>query len=255
MARSALFMPRDCAQSRIPPRCAHKSSCCKIAAAIVAASLGAARAERPFPRQWTARCISGGSALLAAPTAAFHLRTRATWHGHNGSALTFTTCTRWLFQEASDASGVAVLEVTVPTGYGASASALQDYVASRAVPNLRRADFHQRKVTFYFEKLMATDTCVEFSVERWFPVANLTKVLPVKVYEYYSPELYQVELLDMSSVTLDICQVCGSYQCPNCPILSYYSSPASSPRPLPHLQLLVVFVTSLLTLAAHLAPS
>lgn len=75
------------------------------------------------------------------------------------------------------------------------------------------------------------------------------------VYIFPSPELYQVELLDMSSVTLDICQVCGSYQCPNCPILSYYSSPASSPRPLPHLQLLVVFVTSLLTLAAHLAPS
>lgn len=97
--------------------------------------------------------VSDASALLAAPTAAFHLRTRATWHGHNGSALTFTTCTRWLFQEASDASGVAVLEVTVPTGYGASASALQDYVASRAVPNLRRADFHQRKVTFYFEKV------------------------------------------------------------------------------------------------------
>lgn len=37
---------------------------------------------------------------------------------------------------------------------------------------------------------MATDTCVEFSVERWFPVANLTKVLPVKVYEYYSPGTY-----------------------------------------------------------------
>ncbi|XP_042871742.1 CD109 antigen-like [Penaeus japonicus] len=199
--------------------------------------------------------VSDPDDLLPAPTAAFHLRTRATWHGHNGSALTFTTCTRWLFQEASDASGVAVLEVTVPTGYGASASALQSYVASRAVPNLRRADFHQRKVTFYFEKLLATDTCVEFSVERWFPVANLTKVLPVKVYEYYSPELYEVELLDMSSVTLDICQVCGSYQCPNCPILSYYSSPASSPRPRLDLQLLAVVVTSLLTLAAHLAPS
>lgn len=97
--------------------------------------------------------VSDASALLSAPTAAFHLRTRATWHGHNGSALTFTTCTRWLFQEASDASGVAVLEVTVPTGYGASAAALQAYVASRAVPNLRRADFHQRKVTFYFEKV------------------------------------------------------------------------------------------------------
>lgn len=111
--------------------------------------------------------VSDPDDLLPAPTAAFHLRTRATWHGHNGSALTFTTCTRWLFQEASDASGVAVLEVTVPTGYGASASALQSYVASRAVPNLRRADFHQRKVTFYFEKVgsFGFRFCVRVTVE------------------------------------------------------------------------------------------
>lgn len=168
--------------------------------------------------------VAEPSHLVSPPTPAFRLRTSATWHGHNGSALTFTTCVRWMFREASDASGISVLEVTVPTGYGASITVLQQYVNSRTVPNLRRADFQQRKVTFFFEKLVGTDTCVEFSVERWFPVANLTKVLPVRVYEYYSPELYEVELLDMSSVTLDICQVCGSYQCPNCPILSYYSS-------------------------------
>lgn len=39
----------------------------------------------------------------------------------------------------------------------------------------------------YLPQLSGNNTCVEFSVERWFPVANLTTVLPVKVYEYYSP--------------------------------------------------------------------
>ncbi|KAK8746520.1 hypothetical protein OTU49_017065 [Cherax quadricarinatus] len=190
--------------------------------------------------------------LVSPPTPAFRLRTRATWHGHNGSALTFTTCVRWMFREASDSSGISVLEVTVPTGYGASKDVLQQYVTSRTVPNLRRVDFQQRKVTFFFEKLVATDTCVEFSVERWFPVANLTKVLPVRVYEYYSPELYEVELLDMSSVSLDICQVCGSYQCPNCPILSYYSSYAHQHGLQVHVYVLAFLV---LLSVSHQAPS
>ena len=35
----------------------------------------------------------------------------------------------------------------------------------------------------------------------------------------------------MSSVTFDICQVCGSYQCPNCPEPSFYLSSSSSTRP------------------------
>ncbi|XP_042221824.1 pregnancy zone protein-like [Homarus americanus] len=106
--------------------------------------------------------------LASPPTPAFHLRTRANWHGHNGSALTFITCVRWMFKEASDTSGISVLEVTVPTGYGASTEVLQEYVAAQTVPNLRRVDFQQRKITFFFEKLVGTDTCVEFSVERWF---------------------------------------------------------------------------------------
>ncbi|XP_045107726.1 pregnancy zone protein-like [Portunus trituberculatus] len=164
--------------------------------------------------------------LTSPPTPAFRLMTRATWQGHNGSALTFATCVRWLFREAGDSSGVAVLEMTIPSGYGMSAEALRKLVLEGKVPHLRRAEFVERKITFFFEKLTGSKTCVEFSVERWFPAANLTRVLPVKVYEYYSPELYEVELLEMSSVALDICQVCGSYQCPNCPILSYYSSSA-----------------------------
>ncbi|CAL4120943.1 unnamed protein product, partial [Meganyctiphanes norvegica] len=162
--------------------------------------------------------------VIPSPAKAFSLNTRAIWHGRNRSASTFTSCVRWIYTEAADASGVAVLQVTLPSGYGADAVYLKNYVARKEVPHLRRADFKDNKITFFFEKIVATDTCVEFEVERWFPVANLTKVLPVKIFEYYSPELYTIELLDMSSVTLDICQVCGSYQCPNCPVLSYYSS-------------------------------
>ncbi|KAK3881350.1 hypothetical protein Pcinc_014206 [Petrolisthes cinctipes] len=185
--------------------------------------------------------------LVRPPTPAFHLTPHASWHGHNGSSIVFTVCVRWLFREASETSGAAVLEVTVPTGYGTSTEALQNPLSE--VPHLRHANFTQRKASFFFERLSGNNTCVEFSVERWFPVANLTTVLPIKVYEYYSPELYQMELLDISSVTLDICQVCGSYQCPNCPVLSYYSSQS------PSLHLYHLLLPLLLSLFLCLAPS
>ncbi|KAK3852926.1 hypothetical protein Pcinc_040503, partial [Petrolisthes cinctipes] len=197
--------------------------------------------------------------LARPPTPAFDLTPHATWQGHNGSSIAFTVCVRWVFREASESSGATVLEVTVPTGYGTSSEALQELVLSEApVPHLRRTHFTQRKASFFFERVSGNNTCVEFSVERWFPVANLTTILPVKVYEYYSPELYQMELLDMSSVTLDICQVCGSYQCPNCPVLSYYSS--HSPSLLHHHHhhhqyLLLPLTLFLLSISPTLAPS
>ncbi|XP_076052838.1 CD109 antigen-like [Oratosquilla oratoria] len=198
--------------------------------------------------------VSDERFLITPPTQAFRLRTKAAWHGRNASSITYNTCVRWTYKETSEESGVAVLEVGVPTGYSPAPGHLNEYVASRKLPTLRRGDFIGGKVIFYFDQIGSVrDTCVRFSVERWFPVANLTKILPVKVYEYYTPDLYAEELVDMSSVTLDICQVCGSYQCPNCPVLSYYSSKAYTPAPstILFLSLLVTSIFSSVFCLSH----
>ena len=57
----------------------------------------------------------------------------------------------WLFQEKSLTSGLAVLEVDIPTGYVVMNDTLRDYVRSGIVPNLRRAEFYERKVVYYFD--------------------------------------------------------------------------------------------------------
>ena len=57
----------------------------------------------------------------------------------------------WLFQEKSLTSGLAVLEVDIPTGYVVMNDTLRDYVRSGVVQNLRRAEFYGRKVVYYFE--------------------------------------------------------------------------------------------------------
>lgn len=31
------------------------------------------------------------------------------------------------------------------------------------------------------------ETCVNFTIERWYPVANMSRYLPLRVYDYYAP--------------------------------------------------------------------
>lgn len=70
-------------------------------------------------------------------------------------------------------------------------------------------------------QLEINPTCVNFTVERFYPVANMTRYLPVRVYDYYAPERFNETIFDAFDVfILDICQVCGSYQCPYCPIFA-----------------------------------
>lgn len=48
-------------------------------------------------------------------------------------------------------SGLAVLDVTIPTGYIVQQQDLDGYIRSRQVRNLQRARFQERKVLFYFD--------------------------------------------------------------------------------------------------------
>lgn len=47
-------------------------------------------------------------------------------------------------------TGLSVLEIDLPTGFIVMNDTLRDYVRSRVVPNLKRAEFYGRKVVFYF---------------------------------------------------------------------------------------------------------
>uniref|UniRef100_A0AAR5PB89 NTR domain-containing protein n=2 Tax=Dendroctonus ponderosae TaxID=77166 RepID=A0AAR5PB89_DENPD len=151
------------------------------------------------------------------PVKAFDLVTKQFFYGRNQSHITYVSCQRWTNLNESERSGMAVLDVTIPTGYIVQQQDLDAYIISRRVRNLQRAKFHERKVFFYFDYLDSEDTCVNFTVERWFPVANMSRYLAVRVYDYYAPERFNETLIDsLSSYALDICNVCGSSQCPYC---------------------------------------
>ena len=57
----------------------------------------------------------------------------------------------WDLTDESDKSGLVVLEISLPTGYYIQQDALDNYVRSRQVHTLKRAEFTQNKVVFFFD--------------------------------------------------------------------------------------------------------
>ncbi|XP_008481536.1 uncharacterized protein LOC103518253 [Diaphorina citri] len=65
-------------------------------------------------------------------------------------------------------------------------------------------------------------SCFNHTVRRWYPVANLTLVRQALLYESTARENFVQVLVNSTSLyLLNICEVCGSYQCPYCP---YYNT-------------------------------
>lgn len=58
---------------------------------------------------------------------------------------------RWTNLNESIRSGMAVLDVGIPTGYYIQQQKLDTYILSRRVRNLQRARYQERKVLFYFD--------------------------------------------------------------------------------------------------------
>ncbi|XP_018320205.1 CD109 antigen [Agrilus planipennis] len=179
------------------------------------------------------------------PVPSFDLSTRAEFYGRNHSHVNFLSCQKWTYLNESERSGLAVLDVAVPTGYIIQQQKLDAYVLSRQVRNLQRAKFLEKKVLFYFDYLDNEEICINLTVERWYPVANMSRFLPIRVYDYHSPERYNESIFDaLTTYLLNICEVCGSSQCPYCYI--YNKATVLS------VPIFTIFFTSFVLLVQHL---
>ncbi|CAH1779511.1 unnamed protein product [Owenia fusiformis] len=138
--------------------------------------------------------------------------------GRNFSIMEMRPCARWKRMDIANQSGMAVMEIHIPTGYVVMNDDLRAYVQSKNVSLLKRAEYYARKVVFYFDSLNSTYTCVDFRADRWFPVANVTIQNMMRVYDYYETGLHNTTLYTTYNLfNLHMCQVCGSFQCPYCP--------------------------------------
>ncbi|XP_028967435.1 CD109 antigen [Galendromus occidentalis] len=145
--------------------------------------------------------------------------------GRNHSRLHFRSCQSWIAERESLISGLVVLEAQLPTGYQVDRDTLLHYIHTATSRNLRHAHADQSKATFYFDYLDSSPICINFTALRLLPTAAAHRESLVKVYEYHEPERYNQTLVDLSFLhDLQVCDVCGSYQCLECPSYNAASS-------------------------------
>ncbi|XP_043245415.1 CD109 antigen-like [Amphibalanus amphitrite] len=140
-------------------------------------------------------------------------------------------CARWVYLEEGPQSGSAVLEIENPTGYvlyQPDGDAVVREAQRTGVSQLRdviggHTYDHERSTTWFFDHIPGNESlCFNYTIRRWFPVANMTKYRRALLYEQYQPERFEMQMVNSTVLhVLNICEVCGSYQCPYCP---FYSS-------------------------------
>jgi CD109 antigen len=180
----------------------------------------------------------------------FNLTVQEFFHGRNKSEITIRSCFSWTLTTESPVSGMAILEVDIPSGYIILQPEANQIVRSRVVPEMRDADvLKPGKTIWYFDYIPPVTRCFEHTVRRYYPVANLTRTRQAVIVEPLRPERFFVRTFNATSLyILSICEVCGSYQCPYCPF--YSSAPA---LPASHWLQLVAVALSILTVRAALS--
>ncbi|XP_014294600.1 CD109 antigen isoform X1 [Halyomorpha halys] len=150
----------------------------------------------------------------------FNLRVREFYsHERNKSAITIETCMRRLREERT---GGAVLEVEIPSGYRLveTEAIRQGY----SVPHFVDARTKPGLTLWIFDQVPLEENCFNHTVRRWHPVANISLTRQALLYEVAARENFVQVLVNSTSLyVLNICEVCGSYQCPYCP---YYNRSA-----------------------------
>ncbi|XP_069960338.1 CD109 antigen-like [Cherax quadricarinatus] len=144
----------------------------------------------------------------------------------NKSIITTTVCARWLATEDGHTSSAALMEVEVPTGYMFYQPFAELTVAEIQhkgnFPQLRNVHTTVTHIFWQFDFIPGDKKqCFSYDLQRWYPAANLTAVRSATVMELFAPEHFEMVMINATPLALlDICEVCGSYQCPYCAIYS-----------------------------------
>lgn len=163
--------------------------------------------------------------IRQAPYEAFNINLTTRLYGRNISHIEYNVCLTWLPENAkilnSNRSGHAQFEIEIPTGYRCEERYLKSLVGS--VRNLGDAENAPGpQLNFLFDYLDTTPNCFQFTLIRYIPVANVSRYYAMNVYEYHEPGNANRSMYHLRDLFgLDICEVCGSYQCPYCPYYAF----------------------------------
>jgi len=152
-------------------------------------------------------------ALSEASVEAFNLEPKVEFkevvQGAPPTQLWVLSCQKWSCKKDLSVSGPAVLSMITPSGF-----ILDEVQKKELIDSGYNVWTKQNEIIFFFEKLTTEHTCVNFTLLRNFPVANLSPYIPIKVYDWYSPERKNFTILHEPRLSeTAICDLCGSYEC------------------------------------------
>lgn len=155
------------------------------------------------------------------PYEAFNMSVQTRLYGRNFSHIDYDVCLNWLPKNleilGSNQSGHAQFQLQIPTGYRVEERMLKEMIMyTRNMGDSENAP--GPVVNFLFDYLDIEPVCFSFTAIRYIPVANLSRYYEMKVFEYHEPGNANRSMYFLRDIFgLDICEVCGSYQCPYCP--------------------------------------
>ncbi len=163
--------------------------------------------------------------IRQAPYQAFNMTVQPRLYGRNFSHIEYNVCLSWLPSNLVDLystqSGLAQFEIRIPTGYRVEERFLKSLIGPlRNLGDAENACGPQ--INFLFEYLDLIPICFSFVAERYIPVANISRYYEMRVFEYHEPGNANRSMYFLRDLfALDICEVCGSYQCPYCPYYAF----------------------------------
>ena len=163
--------------------------------------------------------------IRKAPYEPFNMNVTTRLYGRNFSHIDVNACLSWLTQSRvdlySNRSGHVEFTMRIPTGYRLEERYLKSLIG--VVRNLGDGEnIPGPGVNFLFDFLDEEPICFEFTMERYIPVANLSRYYEMKIFEYHEPNNAVRGMYHLKDIFgLDICEVCGSYQCPYCPYYAF----------------------------------
>ncbi|XP_034668405.1 pregnancy zone protein isoform X2 [Drosophila subobscura] len=119
--------------------------------------------------------------------------------------LELTVCVEYVEEGKSKASNMAILEVSLPSGYTADEDSFKDIQAIERV-RLVETKNGDSVIVVYFENLLRDELkCIPFEAFRTHAVAN-QKPAPVVLYDYYDTNKKATEFYQIESKLCDICE-------------------------------------------------
>ncbi|XP_071036540.1 thioester-containing protein 1 allele R1 [Parasteatoda tepidariorum] len=112
-------------------------------------------------------------------------------------------------ERRNDTSNMAVMEVTLPSGYIADVDALPSILQ---IPKVKRVEsqLHDTNVIIYFDRMDAEESCVTVPAHRIHKVARQRRA-PVKVYDFYI-QARSARMFYRPHRT-DLCDICDDDDC------------------------------------------